>query len=101
MTYTATLDTNSTEDELTIRDPQGREMAVIQFWDSDEGSRSRAYADARLIVDALNGSRDLVSLLKDVREDWLTGFKQDVAEGDPAAVELLARMDAAIMKRSL
>ena len=52
--YHATLDRNGTEDEFTIRDPEGRGMATIQFWDSDEGSRSRAHADARLIVDALN-----------------------------------------------
>lgn len=56
MTYTATLDVDGTEDELTIRDPEGRPMATIQFWDSDEGSRNRAHADARAIVAALNAA---------------------------------------------
>lgn len=52
--YTATLDVNGTEDELTVRDPEGRAMASVVFWATDEESRGRAEADARLIVDALN-----------------------------------------------
>lgn len=53
-------DTNGTEDELTIRNPNGEPMASITFWGSDEGSRSRAHADCKLILEALNafaGSR--------------------------------------------
>ena len=56
--YYATLDRNGTEDEITIRTPDGREMAFMQFWEYFNGERTegakQAEADAELIVKALN-----------------------------------------------
>lgn len=47
-----------TQEQITIRKPDGRQMAVIQFWENtvcDQGvATEEARADATLIVDALN-----------------------------------------------
>lgn len=52
--YHATLDRNGTEDEVTIHAPDGRPMAIIQFWASEMEGAARTGENARLIVDALN-----------------------------------------------
>ncbi|VTR93384.1 unnamed protein product [Gemmata massiliana] len=46
---------NGTEEEFHIISPEGRTMAVIEFWDepgTDDAARARA--DVELIVNALN-----------------------------------------------
>lgn len=56
--YYTTQDRNGTEDEITIRTPDGKSMAFLWFWDEqDEAAKpqaDRAKADAWLIVEALN-----------------------------------------------
>lgn len=58
--YYATLDQDGTEDEITIRTPEGRAMATILFWDEMEtANASTARANAQIILDALNASKSL------------------------------------------
>jgi hypothetical protein len=57
--YFATLDTNGTEDEITVFAPDGRPMLCVAFWDRnswDDGQENapQLKADAVLIVKALN-----------------------------------------------
>ena len=40
MTYYATQDRNGTEDEITIHAPDGRPLAVIQYWEEFNGERT-------------------------------------------------------------
>lgn len=53
--YYLTYGRSGTEDEITIRRPNGDEMAIIQYWDeSDTNDAERAEKTAGHIVDALN-----------------------------------------------
>jgi hypothetical protein len=53
--YHTTFGRNGTEDEITIRRPNGEAMAVIQYWDEpDTNDGKRAEKTAKHIVDALN-----------------------------------------------
>jgi hypothetical protein len=56
--YYATLDRNGTEDEISIRTPEGRELAFIWFWDDADCPHAAAKkVDAEFIVAALNAYR--------------------------------------------
>ena len=59
--YHASLGRNGTEDEITIRAPDGRALAQIWFWDEEPDQPGvgdqQAKADAQLLVAALNAYR--------------------------------------------
>ena len=91
---------------------QTRETEVLPLLEAAEQGRGsyQAYDEAHHISllelhmlvrgkeALLDAAPDLLAALEAMRDDWLTAFDTDVAEGNPDAVKILADADAAVAK---